>query len=186
MNFTVTSKGRQFDRLGLMYLGDIEVFRTSTAEPTANGIVWSYIKEMDQYNTLWKTEQKILFDLGNLVDKTYTGSFNTTLTATFFTVPESRATADNILPISSRQSSSNKPSAFSVPSQNASVAVGDFRVTTSQWSKTDSDTHYSTSSPRTFFAPSFLFRLVVRRPKNSGTRIPFLPDPTLLTHQLGP
>jgi len=40
MNFTVTSKGRQFDRLGLMYLGDIEVFRTSTAEPTANGIVW--------------------------------------------------------------------------------------------------------------------------------------------------
>lgn len=105
-----------------MYLGDIEVFRTSTAEPTANGIVWTYIKEMDQYNTLWETEQKIIFDLGNLIDKTYTGSFNTTLTATFFTVPDSRATADTILPISSRQSSSNMPSAFSVPSQNASVA----------------------------------------------------------------
>lgn len=28
MNFTVTSQGRQFDRLGLMYLGDIEVFRS--------------------------------------------------------------------------------------------------------------------------------------------------------------
>lgn len=24
--------------------GDIEVFRTSTAEPTANGIEWTYIK----------------------------------------------------------------------------------------------------------------------------------------------
>lgn len=121
MNLTVTSKGRQFDRLGLMYLGDVEVFRTSTAEPTANGIMWTYIKEMYQYDSLWKTEQKIIFDLGNLVDNTYTGSFNTTLTATFFTVPESRATADTILPISSRQSSSNKPSAFSVPSQNASI-----------------------------------------------------------------
>ena len=122
MNFTVTSRGRQFDRLGLMYLGDIEVFRTSTAEPTANGIVWTYVKEMDQYDSLWKTKQKIIFDLGNLIDRTYTGSFNTTLTATFFTVPESRATADIILPISSRQSSSNMPSAFSIPSQNASVS----------------------------------------------------------------
>lgn len=28
MNLTVTSIGRQFDRLGIMYLGDIEVFRT--------------------------------------------------------------------------------------------------------------------------------------------------------------
>ena len=104
-----------------MYLSDIEVFRTSTAEPTAKGIVWTYIKEMDQYNSLWETEQKIIFDLGNLIDSTYTGSFNTTLTATFFTVPDSRATADTILPISSRRSSSNMPSAFSVPSQNASI-----------------------------------------------------------------
>ena len=122
MNFTVTSRGRQFDRLGLMYLGDIEVFRTSTAEPTANGIVWTYIKEMDEYSSLWKNEQKIIFDLGNLIDSTYTGTFNTTLTATFFTVSESRPTADIILPISSRRSSSDKPSAFSVPSQNASIA----------------------------------------------------------------
>lgn len=67
MNFTVQSHGRQFDRLGIMYLGDIEVFRTSTAEPTANGIIWSYVKEMEQYNALWGTNQKVIFDLGNLV-----------------------------------------------------------------------------------------------------------------------
>ena len=122
MNFTVTSKGRQFDRLGIMYLGDIEVFRTSTAEPTASGITWTYVKEMEQYNALWKTEQKIIFDLGNLIDATYTGTFNTTLTATFFTVPGSKPAADVILPISSRQSSSNMGSAFSVPGTNASVS----------------------------------------------------------------
>lgn len=43
-NLTVTSAGRQFDRLGIIYMGDIEVFRTSTAEPTANGIIWTYLK----------------------------------------------------------------------------------------------------------------------------------------------
>ena len=107
-----------------MYLGDIEVFRTSTAEPTANGIVWTYVKEMEQYNALWKSEQKIIFDLGNLIDSTYTGTFNTTLTATFFTVPEPvpKPIADAILPISSRQSAQNKGSAFTVPGDNASIA----------------------------------------------------------------
>ena len=122
MNFTVTSQGRQFDRLGLMYLGDIEVFRTSTAEPTANGIVWTYIKEMEQYNALWATDQKIIFDLGNLVDSTYTGPYFTTLTASFFTVPGSQPTADAILPISAEQAGANMGSAFTVPSQNASVS----------------------------------------------------------------
>lgn len=43
-NLTVVSAGRQFDRLGIIYLGDVEVFRTSTAEPTADGIRWTYLK----------------------------------------------------------------------------------------------------------------------------------------------
>ena len=122
MNFSVTSQGRQFDRLGLMYLGDIEVFRTSTAEPTANGIFWSYTKEMDQYNALWNASQKVIFDLGNVVDSTYTGPYFTTLTATFFTVPDSPPSADVILPISTKQSSANMGSAFTVPAQNATVS----------------------------------------------------------------
>ncbi|KAI4130186.1 MAG: hypothetical protein LQ347_003484 [Umbilicaria vellea] len=122
MNFTVTSAGRQFDRLGIMYLGDTEVFRTSTAEPTAKGIIWSYIKEMDQYNVLWREPQKVIFDLGNLIDSTYTGAYNATLTATFFTVPDSKPTADQILPISALQSGQNMGSNFQVPAQNASIS----------------------------------------------------------------
>lgn len=122
MNFTVTSHGRQFDRLGLMYLGDIEVFRTSTAEPTASGVIWTSVKEMQQYDSLWKVNQKIIFDLGNLIDSTYTGIYNTTLTATFFTIPDSPATADAILPISAMMSADNQGSAFEVPAQNASVS----------------------------------------------------------------
>ncbi|KAI9760316.1 MAG: hypothetical protein M4579_001720 [Chaenotheca gracillima] len=123
INFTVTSQGRQFDRLGLMYFGDIEVFRTSTAEPTANGIQWSYIKDMSNYLSLFKTPQKLIFDLGNLVDSTYTAPFDTKLTATFFNVADSIVPADEILPISARRSSSNASSAFTVPSDNATNTV---------------------------------------------------------------
>ena len=105
-----------------MFLGDVEVFRTSTAEPTAAGIIWTYIKEMEQYNALWMKEQKIIFDLGNIVDTTYTGPYYTTLTATFFTVPDSSPTADTVLPISAGQSSNNLGSAFTFPAQNALVS----------------------------------------------------------------
>ena len=123
INFTVQSSGRQFDRLGIMYLSNTEVFRTSTAEPRAgSGIVWTYVKEMEHYNALWRKDQKIIFDLGNLVNDIYTGSYYTTLTATFFTVPDSQPTADIILPISAEQSSNNMGSAFSVPGQTAAVS----------------------------------------------------------------
>lgn len=122
MNLTVTSKGRQFDRLGLMYLGDSEVFRTSTAEPTADGIVWSYIKDMTAYNALWKEPQKLIFDLGNTVTDVYTGSFNMTLTATFSRQGNTSRTADVVMPISAQKSGSDSPSAFTIPSDDARVS----------------------------------------------------------------
>lgn len=127
MNFTVTSQGRQFDRLALMYLGDTEVWRTSTAEPTpAPGIRWEYYKDMTQYLYFWKTPQKVIFDLGNLVDDTYTGSFNTTLTATFFSSDvetEAAPPSDLIIPISKRNSSADAVSQFTVPKDNATNTI---------------------------------------------------------------
>lgn len=122
MTLTVTSAGRQFDRLALMYLGDIEVFRHSTAEPTASGIIFRYTKDMTQYLSLWKKPQTVIFDLGNLIDDTYTASFNTTLTATFFTQENAPETADLILPISAERGSQNAASAFNFPADNATVA----------------------------------------------------------------
>ncbi|KAF2101082.1 hypothetical protein NA57DRAFT_65370 [Rhizodiscina lignyota] len=119
MNFTVTSKGRQFDRLALMYLNDTEVFRTSTAEPTANGIIWTYTKDMSALLSLFKEPQKLIFDLGNLIDQTYTGPFNTTLSATYFMEANTPAAADMVIPVSGRMSSSNQPSAFVLPAVTA-------------------------------------------------------------------
>ncbi|KAL3420663.1 peptide-n4-(n-acetyl-beta-glucosaminyl)asparagine amidase a [Phlyctema vagabunda] len=123
MNFTVTSRGRQFDRLALMYFGDTEVFRTSTAEPTVAGIKWTYMKDMSEYLYFWNAPQKIIFDLGNIIDSTYTGFFNTTLTATFFTSQEVPEPAALIVPISARQGASNGASVFMVPTVNATNTV---------------------------------------------------------------
>ena len=121
INLTVTSTGRQFDRLALMYLGDIEVFRTSTAEPTATGISWTYTKDMSAYYSLWMQPQTLIFDLGNLVNSKYTGSFNATLTASFFTRKNPPLFADLILPISAQQAATNGTSAFILPNDSATT-----------------------------------------------------------------
>lgn len=123
INFTVTSRGRQFDRLALMYFGDTEVWRTSTAEPTTTGIEWTYIKDMSEYMYFWNEPQKLIFDLGNIVDSTYTGWFNTTLTATFFTSDDTVDAAARIIPVSARNSASNAGSVFLLPSDNATNTV---------------------------------------------------------------
>ncbi|QDS76576.1 hypothetical protein FKW77_007034 [Venturia effusa] len=119
MNFTVNSSGRQFDRLAVMYLDDTEIWRTSTAEPTLNGIVWTYMKDVSNYLVLWRQPQKIVFDLGNIIDQTYTGSFNATLTATFFTTPNVPKAADMIIPLSARRSANGSASSFMVPEVQA-------------------------------------------------------------------
>jgi hypothetical protein len=102
-----------------MYFGDTEVWRTSTAEPTAGGIEWTYVKDMTHYLYLWKQPQKLIFDLGNLVDDTYTGLFNTTLTATFLTSDEPFDAADLIIPVSGRRSASDSASVFNLPDEKA-------------------------------------------------------------------
>jgi hypothetical protein len=107
-----------------MFLNDTEIWRTSTAEPTQNGIIWTYVKDMSNYLALFKTQQKIIFDLGNIIDDTYTGSWYTTLTATFFTAADSAIKpADVIFPVSAQRSAENLPSAFVVPDTRAVSSI---------------------------------------------------------------
>ena len=74
---------------------------------------------MSNYLALFKESQKLIFDLGNLVDATYTAPYYATLTATFFTAEDTVVPADMILPVSARQSANNAGSAFSIPQQVA-------------------------------------------------------------------
>ncbi|KAH9215583.1 peptide N-acetyl-beta-D-glucosaminyl asparaginase amidase A-domain-containing protein [Leptodontidium sp. 2 PMI_412] len=126
INFTVQSQGRQFDRLAIMFFRDTEVFRTSTAERKKSRIVWTYMKDMSHLMSLWKTSQKVIFDLPNQTNVNITGTYMTSLTATFFSAPESVNAASVILPLSTnRGSNESLPSTFTIPSstQNATTIL---------------------------------------------------------------
>lgn len=102
-------------------LNDTEIWRTSTAEPTATGIIWTYTKDVTPFLSLWKAPQTIIFDLGNLVNEIYTAPFNTTLTATFFSIDDANELppADLVIPLSARKSAQGQPSAFKIPDASA-------------------------------------------------------------------
>ncbi len=122
----MVSKGRQFDRLASLYLGDVELFRTSTAEPSPTGIRWTYHKDVSIYQSLFRHPQKIIFDLGNLINEKYTAAFNVTLTAAFFwDVEHSIDAPDAILPISAGRSTIDRPSAFNLPND---VAISTMKI----------------------------------------------------------
>lgn len=120
---TITSAGINYDRLALLYLGDIEVWRSTTAMPVRTGIYYSFVKDMTAYASLLRKEQKVIMQMDNIYDSVFTGNFDVTITACFYNDGGSVTPADAILPISSQSSASNKTSVFSLPDGNATVSL---------------------------------------------------------------
>lgn len=77
-------KGRQFDRLGYLHIGGVEVFRTSTPQPSPDGIEWSVEKDVTRYSDTLRTAQPVEMLIGNVVDDTYTGILDVKVTLTFY------------------------------------------------------------------------------------------------------
>lgn len=67
LNFTVTSNGTQFDRLGIFTFQNVEIWRTSTPEPTAAGIIWTYIKDVTRFTPLFAKPGTFILQLDNLI-----------------------------------------------------------------------------------------------------------------------
>lgn len=125
-NLSVVSQGQQYDRLAELFFGDIEIWRTSTAMPIQNGIHWASQKDMSVFDALLRREQKIILDLGNVVDgDLYTGIYSLTLEALYFddNYSEGFHPADLIYPISNLTSAQNKTPVFSLPNDSGSVAM---------------------------------------------------------------
>ncbi|KUJ19264.1 uncharacterized protein LY89DRAFT_706092 [Mollisia scopiformis] len=124
-NISVTSKGRQYDRLALLFFGDTEIWRTSTAMPTEEGIYWSYQKEMTVFDALLRTEQKVIFDLSSFYSDLYTGAFNVTLEALYYkdNYVSGLSPPDRIYPISALASAQNISSVMSLPDDNGTVSI---------------------------------------------------------------
>ncbi|KAH9857099.1 peptide N-acetyl-beta-D-glucosaminyl asparaginase amidase A-domain-containing protein [Lenzites betulinus] len=85
LNFTVTSNGTQFDRLGIFTFQNVEIWRTSTPEPTrGDGIIWTYLKDVTRYTPLFAKNGTFILQLDNLIETGLDGQYATTLHATFF------------------------------------------------------------------------------------------------------
>ncbi|MEU6121787.1 peptide-N4-asparagine amidase [Streptomyces sp. NPDC047123] len=82
-------KGRQYDRLGYLRVGGVEVFRTSTPEPSVDGIAWSVEKDVTRYRETFSRDRQVEMLIGNVVDETYTGIIDVQVTLTFY-APERR------------------------------------------------------------------------------------------------
>ncbi|PAZ15531.1 peptide-N4-asparagine amidase A [Streptomyces sp. SA15] len=77
-------KGRQFDRLGHLHVGGVEIFRTSTPQPSPDGIEWSVEKDVTRYSDIFRGGQDVEMLIGNVVDDTYTGIIDVKVTLTFY------------------------------------------------------------------------------------------------------
>ncbi|KAJ3759882.1 peptide N-acetyl-beta-D-glucosaminyl asparaginase amidase A-domain-containing protein [Lentinula raphanica] len=104
LNLTVTTNGTQFDRLGIFTFHNVEIWRTSTFEPTiGDGIIWTYIKDVTQYIPLFSEPGEFLLELDNLIETGLDGVYSTTVTANYYessTSHPSAKKADMIIPLS--------------------------------------------------------------------------------------
>ncbi|KAI0928911.1 hypothetical protein AcW2_004771 [Taiwanofungus camphoratus] len=104
LNFTVTSNGTQYDRLGehastelgiisefifrffegVFTFQNVEIWRTSTPEPTIDGIIWTYLKDVTRYIPLFSNPGTFILELDNLIETGLNGEYASTLHATFY------------------------------------------------------------------------------------------------------
>ncbi|CAA7271697.1 unnamed protein product [Cyclocybe aegerita] len=122
LNFTVTSNGTQFDRLGIFTFQNVEIWRTSTPEPTrGDGIIWTYIKDVTRYTPLFAKPGTFILQLDNLIQEGLDGIYSTVLHATYYASSPANPPApkaDLLVPISNMRNDTGNhvsvPPAFSL------------------------------------------------------------------------
>ncbi|KAE9396036.1 hypothetical protein BT96DRAFT_922388 [Gymnopus androsaceus JB14] len=77
LNLTATINGTQFDRLGIFTFHDVEIWRTSTFEPSiGDGVIWTYVKDVSQYVPLFSEAGEFTFELDNLIETGLDGNYS--------------------------------------------------------------------------------------------------------------
>ncbi|KIO20433.1 hypothetical protein M407DRAFT_220580, partial [Tulasnella calospora MUT 4182] len=94
-NYTATSNGTQYDRLSAITFRNVEIWRTSTAEPSPSGIVWTALKDISHYLPLFSTPGRIILDLNNVVDPAHgiDGEYDVTFSITVYASPKEKGGA---------------------------------------------------------------------------------------------
>ena len=98
------SEGIQYDRTANIWLGPTNIYFGTTSEPDpSDSRHWTIQRDLTDYSSIFTTAQDGDADIGNLVNKTYTGVIYGTVTMYFYP-PSARAsapvTADQVIAFS--------------------------------------------------------------------------------------
>lgn len=87
LQFNASCKGEQYDRIAAVWLDGAELLRTSTAEPTDDGIFWTVTKDVTKYTSiLVKKNTALSVMLENLVNDIFTGVYHVNVTFLYYDV----------------------------------------------------------------------------------------------------
>jgi hypothetical protein len=89
------SAGVQFDRTAQVFLGHVNIYYGTTAEPGSTlSPSWHVERDVTDYSALFKSAQSGEVDLGNLVNSTFTGVITGSATLEFFQAQHGRNNDD--------------------------------------------------------------------------------------------
>ena len=95
-------KGVQYDRAATLTIGDITVLRTTTPEPSPDGITWTVEKDLTAYAPIFAGKKATRMNLVNYIDKVHTGVFDVKVRIAFYPMDEgesSAGVADMVIPL---------------------------------------------------------------------------------------
>ncbi|EPS66473.1 hypothetical protein M569_08303, partial [Genlisea aurea] len=85
LHLSAASNGTQYDRIAAVWLSGVELLRTSTPEPTPDGIFWNVRKDVTRYSALLRRSNLTLaVMLENVVNDVYTGVYRVNLTFLYY------------------------------------------------------------------------------------------------------
>ncbi|KAJ0102605.1 hypothetical protein Patl1_06666 [Pistacia atlantica] len=96
--FHAKVKGEQYDRIAGLWLGGVELLRTSTAEPSESGIFWKVRKDITRYSSLLvQSNLNVTMMLENIVNDVFTGVYHVNVNLLFFKDKDVTGTVPSIL-----------------------------------------------------------------------------------------
>lgn len=85
LEISTSCRGDQYDRISALWLGGAELIRTSTAEPTSDGIFWRVRKDVTRYSSLLsQPDLNVTMMLENIVNDEFTGVYHVNATLFFY------------------------------------------------------------------------------------------------------
>ncbi|KAH0665497.1 hypothetical protein KY290_027729 [Solanum tuberosum] len=96
LQFNVSSKGEQYYRIAAVWLDGAELLRTSTAEPTDDGIFWTVTKDVTRYSSILVNENiSLSVMMENMVNDVYTGVYQVNISFLYYNVKKMDVSLSN-------------------------------------------------------------------------------------------